>query len=74
MSGIKKNLDELVHQELEQELTGVMVRIQASVDPYSRFVSIEDGRIKEFSRQIVSLQGEIRDVRREIRQAYDASK
>ena len=51
-----------------------MVRIQASVDPYSRFVSIEDGRIKELSRQIVSLQGEIRDVRKEIREAYDASK
>lgn len=67
VQSLKSNLDMMVSTGLEQELTNVMVRIQSTIDPYSRFVRIEKSKIAELSVRIVDAKEEIKRLKADIK-------
>jgi hypothetical protein len=52
---------------MEQELTGIMIRVNSTIDPYARFVRLEKRRLEETSDRIIAIKEELRQLRTAIK-------
>ena len=59
-------LDEALAQRLEREMYRIQERIMSTIDPYARFVRVEDQKLGEMAKTFENVQTQIRDLRLKI--------